>query len=47
MSMSAMNLSAMNEETLREMIEELDRLVCMLSEEEKAVVEEARKEMFL
>lgn len=33
------------EETLREMIAELDRLVCMLSEEEKDVVEEARKEM--
>ena len=35
----------MNEETLREMIAELDRLVCMLSKEEKAVVEEARKEL--
>lgn len=35
----------MNEETLREMIAELDRLVCMLSEEEKAVVEEARKDL--
>lgn len=35
----------MNEETLREMIAELDRLVCMLSEEDKAVVEEAREEL--
>lgn len=35
----------MNEETLREMIAELDRLVCTLSEEENAVVEEARKEL--
>lgn len=35
----------MNEETLREMIEELDRLVCMLSEEDKAVVEEAREDL--
>lgn len=35
----------MDEETLREMIAELDRLVCMLSEEEKAVVEESRKEL--
>lgn len=35
----------MNEETLREMISELDRLVCMLSEEDKDVIEEARKEL--
>lgn len=35
----------MNEETLREMIAELDRLVCMLREEDKAVVEEAREEL--
>lgn len=35
----------MDEETLREMIAELDRLVCMLSDEDKAVVEEARKEL--
>lgn len=35
----------MNEETLREMIAELDRLVCTLSEEDKSAVEEAREEL--